>query len=1033
MSTTLFRKKDLDQAIAAYYARLDDLTATDARKETALRDAFATLLTTLGGKRSAGAWTFQAEYGVGNRRVIDGALIDQYKIPRGFWEAKDQDDKLEDEIVRKRKVGYPLRNTIFEDTRTAILFQNDTRVDAYDLQNRTALVSLLETFFSHTDPQIESFEQAVEQFQQRVPDLAGGLEKLIEEERKHYSGTFEAAFQSFVAVCRKAINPNISEDAIEKMLVQHVLTERLFRTVFRRSDFTSQNAIAHQIEAVITKLTRRMGGHDEYLKQLDPYYAVIEDAAKEITDTHAKQDFLNTVYERFFQGYSREQADTHGIVYTPQAIVSFMWASVAHVLHAQFGTQLATPGVKILDPCTGTGNFIVSLLERMHASDPAALPHKYANDLFANEVMLLPYYVASQNIEQTYLTLTGNHVPFEGICFVDTLDMHEGMQQQMGLFEEENTARIERETAADLTVIIGNPPYNVGQLSENDNNKNRTYSVVDQRIRSTYAQASQATLKNQLYDMYVRFFRWATDRLRGTDGVVCFVSNNGFIGGVAFDGMRRYLAEEFTTIYHLDLGGNSRRADDGSANVFGIRVGVGITIAVRRRATPEQTTTPPCQIFYYRVPDSLSVVAKLDWLKQHSLADVPWQPLTPDARHTWRTDGLDADFESFLPIGSRAAKAGALADAQAIFGLYSSGVKTNRDVWVYNYQPVILRRTVQQMIETYNSEVDRWKRRADQAARVDDFVLYDDSRIKWDGTLKLALQRGKYGGFDQSKIRHALYRPFTKQYIYFDRLLNNSIYRFPRIFPTPESEAENVVICVPGVGDRKGFGCLVSNLIPNLDLAFEKTQCFPYYVYNEDGSGRRENITAWAVAQFAAHYGREVSRWEIFDYVYALLHHPTYRTRYAANLKRDLPHIPLLGDSGTLARLSAAGQRLRELHLHYEQAEPYPLEREYHRETPYTPEVEQMRLSKDQHSLHYNASLTLHGIPPRCYDYRLGGRSALEWVVDQYRVKRDKRSGIASNPNRHDEPEYILHLIGRVITVSLATVDVVAQIAQEAV
>ena len=1037
MSTTLFRKKTRDAAIAAYYARLEALTAAGAAKETALRDAFATLLTTLGRERSAGAWTFHAEYGVGNRRLIDGALLDPFKIPRGYWEAKDQADDLEAEIVRKTGFGYPLRNTIFEDTRTAILYQNGSRLGHYNLTDRTQLASLLETFFAHTDPQIESFEQAVAQFQQQVPELARGLEQLIEEERTHPSGAFEAAFQPFVELCRTAINPNISADAIEKMLVQHLLTERLFRTVFKRSDFTSQNAIAHQIERVIAKLTRRMGGRDAYLKRLDPFYAAIEDAATTITDPHAKQEFLNTVYERFFQGYSREQADTHGIVYTPQAIVRFMWASVEHVLQQQFGHGLTTRGVRVLDPCTGTGNFIVSLLERLHAADPAALRDKYAADLFANEVMLLPYYIASQNIEQTYRELTGTYQSFEGLCFVDTLDLYENAQLRM-TFEEQNTERIQRETAADLTVIIGNPPYNVGQINENDNNKNRVYATVDQRIRETYAQASRATNKNALSDMYVKFVRWATDRLRDKDGIVCFVTNNGFIDGIAFDGMRQHLAQEFTTIYHLDLHGNVRQNPKLSGtthNVFGIQVGVGITIAVRRRATAGQADAGICPIFYYRVPEFWTATEKRAWLTTTgSIADVPWATLTPDARHTWRTAGLDNSFESFLPIGSKAAKAGTFAAVQAIFGLYSNGVQTNRDTWVYNYQPVTLRRNVQQMIETYNSEVDRWKRRADQAARVDDFVLYDDTKIKWSSNLKGYLKQGIYAAFDEAKIRHSLYRPFTRQYLFFDDTLIHRRGQFPRIFPTPASEAENVVICVPGLGDRKGFGCLVSNLIPNLDLAFEKTQCFPYYVYNEDGSGRRENISAWAVAQFAAHYGREVSRWEIFDYVYAVLHHPQYRTRYAANLKRDLPHIPLLGDAATFARLSAAGQRLRVLHLTYEQAAVYPLRREFHREVAYTPIVQQLRLSSDKQSLHYNASLTLHDIPPRCYEYRLGGRSALEWVVDQYRVKADKRSGITNDPNRYGagEAEYIRDLIGRVITVSLATVDIVAELADVA-
>jgi predicted helicase len=449
-----------------------------------------------------------------NHARPDGTLYDAFRIPRGYWEAKDTNDDLDAEIRAKINRGYSLLNTIFEDTRRAVLYQNGRIAYDADTTKRAELAALLERFFGHTEAQIEEFHDAVRQFQDQIPELARGLEALSEQERGK-NQRFVAAFAEFERVCRNAINPNISVQAIEEMLVQHLLTERLFRTVFGNENFTRRNVIAAEIEKVIDALTSRAFSRRDYLRQLDHFYNAIEDAARTIDDWGEKKGFLNTVYERFFQGFSRKQADTFGIVYTPQPIVDFMLASVEEVLQREFNTSLSTPGVRILDPATGTGNFIVNMLKNY--INRSALKRKYAEDLFANEVMLLPYYIASLNIEHAYYELTGEYAPFEGICFVDTLDIAEA--QQLSLFSEENTERVEREKNAEITVIIGNLPYNVGQLNENDNNKNRKYDEIDKHVRETYARDSRATNKNALSDVYVKFFRWAADRLRGQAGI----------------------------------------------------------------------------------------------------------------------------------------------------------------------------------------------------------------------------------------------------------------------------------------------------------------------------------------------------------------------------------------------------------------------------------------------------------------------------------------------------------------------------------
>lgn len=358
-----------------------------------------------------------------------------------------------------------------------------------------------------------------------------------------------------------------------------------------------------------------------------------------------------------------------------------------------------------------------------------------------------------------------------------------------------------------------------------------------------------------------------------------------------------------------------------------------------------------------------------------------------------------------------------------IFKTYSLGINTNRDAWVYNFNIDRLTQNMKLTIDAYNVEIDRWKRRENQAENLDDFVLSDDKKIKWSSALKQKLKSGQIAEFADTKIRRSLYRPFTKSNLFFDRVMNHRVHVCPAIFPTAEIEKENRVICVAGIGDRKGFGCLITDMIPSIDLAFEKTQCFPFYTYDEDGTNRRENITDWALARFRAHYRDEsIGKWDIFHYIYALLHHPDYRERYQANLKRDLPRLLYTPDFWDFAK---AGQRLGESHIGYEKTEEYPLHFIENREVPIDWRVEKMKLSKDKTQLVYNDFLTLDGIPATVFDYRLGNRSALEWVIDQYRVKTDKRSGIVNDPNRPDDPRYIVRLVGKVIAVSLETVEIV--------
>ena len=587
--------------------------------------------------------------------------------------------------------------------------------------------------------------------------------------------------------------------------------------------------------------------------------------------------------------------------------------------------------------------------------------------------------------------------------------------------------RVEREQSAPITVIIGNPPYNVGQQNENDNNKNRRYSVLDKRIRDTYARASKATLNTKVYDAYVRFFRWATDRLEGRDGVVVFVTNNSFVDQIAFDGMRKHLMDEFTTIYHLDLGGNVRKNPKLSGtihNVFGIQVGVGITFLVRRRAEDAKT-----RLYYHAQATNARIKDRLAELETWgNIVNVPWRELTPDDKQTWLTEGLETEFDTFPPLGTREGKA-SIGTPQVIFKTYSLGVSTNRDSIVYDFKPDALIPRVQQFIEDYNAEISRWTR-AGRPQNVDSFVNY--AKVKWSEHLKNTLRRELYSNFDEQRIRRSMYRPFFKQWLYYDGILDDRPALFTTIFPTPASEQENIVLCMTAIGSEKPFMVLAANSIVDLHLTGTGTgaQCFPFYVYAEDGSNQQENITDWALQQFQQAHGAGVTKWDIFHYIYALLHDPDYKARYAENLKRDLPHIPI-GDEifdAPFFHYAEIGAELLRLHLSYETALEYRLEWIENRDVPASYRVERMRLSRDRTQIIVNEALTLTGVPQLCFDYRLGSRSALEWILDQYQTTTDKRSGIISDPNPSNDPQYIVRLVGKIITVSLETLRLIARL-----
>ena len=563
----------------------------------------------------------------------------------------------------------------------------------------------------------------------------------------------------------------------------------------------------------------------------------------------------------------------------------FMVKSVEHILQKEFERSLSDEGVHIIDPFVGTGNFILWVMREIQHS---RLPFKYASELHCNEVMLLPYYIASMNIEHEYYEVTGKYDPFSGICLVDTFDL--AKVKQLSFFTKENTARVKRQQTTPIFVVIGNPPYNAGQVNENDNNKNRKYEEIDKRVFQTYGKDSKATLLRKLNDPYVKAIRWASDRI-GDEGIVAFVTNNSFVNEITFDGMRKCLQQDFDSIHILDLGGNVRKNPKLSGtthNVFGIQVGVSINLFVKTKSEPPKKAN----IYYARVDEFWRKAQKYDFLNEKGYIDnIVWQEISPDSKQNWLTAGMDNSFDSFVPIGTKEAKSEGL-DSATIFKTFSLGVSTNRDSVVYDFNRQTLEKRIEQSCDDYNTEVLRYQQKG-KPVDIDNFLDY--RHVKWSSTLKNHLKSGTLVEFNPSKIREAFYRPFTRMFLYYDHVLNDRPGLFRQIFPDYNAETENQAICVNQTAE-KPFACISVSAIPNLVFCGgfgAATQCFPLYTYAEDGTNRKENITDWALAQFQEHYkDNHISKLDIFHYIYAVLHHPQYREKYAANLKRQLPRIP---------------------------------------------------------------------------------------------------------------------------------------------
>ena len=1009
-----------------YLKQLDIIKkVSGSKRETIVREAFKDLLKAWGKQQSL---TFIAEYGMKTAAKanisVDGALLHELRMPLGYWEAKDADDDIEKEIVKKFKSGYPQDNIIFSDDAVAVLWQNKNEVLRCDMTDTQALSKLLKLFFSFERPEIAGFRSAVEQFKLDLPAVLLALREMIS--REHDKNTkFRDAETKFLEHAQEAINPALTDADVREMLIQHILTEEIFAKVFDDSDFHQHNNVARELYALegefFTGALKK-----QTLKGLETYYAAIRAAAAQISSHSEKQTFLKVIYENFYKVYNAKAADRLGVVYTPNEIVRFMIDGADWLCETHFEKNLIDKGVDILDPATGTGTYICELLEHFRGS-PKKLEHKYKNELYANEVAILPYYVANLNIEATYAAITGRYEEFPNLCFVDTLDnvgLHTSAKgTTAGLFggvSEENVVRIKRQNSKKISVIIGNPPYNANQANENDNNKNREYQEIDKRIKQTYIFESTAQ-KTKLYDMYARFFRWASDRL-SDNGILVFITNRSFIESRTFDGFRKTVANEFSDIYVVDLGGDVRtnpKLSGTKHNVFGIQTGVAISFMVKRADAADFAKSAkakkPAKVHYARRPEMETADEKLSFLGGNPLRSLNFEQVEPDKTHNW-VNLTDNDFDSFIPIASKQTKAAKTASKEnAIFKLFTLGASSNRDEWVYDDASEALLEKALWQLTAYNdakNELAVWK---------------DD--VKWSETLKRKALTGVIEKFSPEMLREAAYRPFVLRFLYASNLLVDR----PGDMASIPFHGETICISF-----GKDFRILGSSCPFDLHYLGD-TVGFPKLRLVADGE-TQENITNWGFKKFTEFYksntAKKINREAIFHYCYAVLHDPIYREKYALNLKREFPRIPFYTDFWQWA---AWGEQLMALHIGYEGVAPFKLDRVDIEDTKArTAGMQPKAMLKSDAaagSITLDSETTLRGIPQAAWTYKLGNRCAIDWVLDQYKEKKPKDPTIRAKFDTYrfaDYKEKVIDLLARVTTVSTETAQITAAMAQAA-
>lgn len=867
--------------------------------------------------------------------------------------------------------------------------------------------------------------------------LVSRIESLLEHAGNE---TLRAWFGAFHKELRESINAAITRAHAIDMMAQHILTRPVFEALFEGYDFAASNPVARALDA-LRKDFAEFGLANE-TRDLERFYESVRMRARGLDNSAARQRVLMELYEKFFATALKKDADRLGIVYTPTEVVDFILLSADEVLRSEFGRRLSDENVHVLDPFTGTGIFLVRLLQ----SDlirPADLERKYRHELHANEIVLLAYYIAAVHIEEAFRGRRGlgcGYESFAGIVLTDTFNLHTGRSGFPREWLPDNSVRVERQQTTPIQVIVGNPPWSTGQRSSAENNPNVDYPEIELRVADTYAARSNATLKNSLYDTYKMAIRWASDRI-GDEGVVAFVTNGSWIDGNADAGVRACLAEEFNSIHVLNLRGNQRtqgersRREGGKIFGQGSRAPVAITILVRKKERPEGG----CRILYRDIGDYLKREEKLDILREAgSMRGIQdWKQITPDGHHDWIGQRSES-FQVLYPVGSKAVKSG--RSDNAVFELFSRGYATSRDAYLYNFSHDACAENARKAVDDYMGAMNASIQHPDLGT---DEVVQEHSRyIRWDRELKNNMRRGNRANYQPSNVTKIQYRPFVKQYCYVEYVLINNKYQMDRIFP--KTMEKNYAICVSGIGSTKPFSALLVNHAPDLHL-ISFGQCFPRYRFrslrtnqpklleSESSLDRIDNITNDALIKFRMHYVEDsISKDDIFYYVYGILNSPLYKKRFSNDLSKGLPRIPLVRDLKTFSLVRGRGGQLAKRHLDYESCAEYPLSvernelNERDNRGSFVGKRAMSFVNPDKTSLRINESITLHGIPESAHQYQVNGRTPLEWFIDRYKISTDRESGITNDPNAwFTDLEDFLTAIRRIVYVSVESTRII--------
>ena len=832
-------------------------------------------------------------------------------------------------------------------------------------------------------------------------------------------------FNNFVAGLRKNLNNSITRDDAIDMLSQHLITKPVFDALFEGYEFVKNNPVSQTMQEMMTILDGQ--ALNEEKEKLEKFYESVKERAKDIDNAEGKQKIIIELYDKFFKLALPKEVEKLGIVYTPTECVDFIINSVEDILNKEFNKSLSNKGVHIIDGFTGTGTFIVRLLQSGIIKKEDLL-YKYTNEIHANEIVLLAYYIAAINIEETFHDImnSDNYTPFNGIVLTDTFQLYEEWKDNSMKMEEilpENSDRAKKQRSLPITVCIGNPPYSVGQKSTNDNSKNLIYPKLEKRISDTYAQNVNVNNINALYDSYIKAYRWASDRI-SDNGVISFISNGAFIDNSAMRGFRKCIIDEFTSIYIFNLRGNQRTSGEDSkkegGKIFGSgsRTSVSITCLVKNTKRDNDG-----YIHYYDIGDYLSREEKLNIIKKkHDILNIEWKKIKPDENNDW-INKKNKRFSSFIQIQPQ--KKFDLK-SKSFFTLNSNGIGTSRDTWVYNYDKDKLKKNVSKSINYYNNLIHTNSSKDN----------LDSKFIHWSSSLDSLYKSKKEITFDKNSIITGMYRPFVKQNLYFGPKFIHRRGQFEQIIKNESTP----MICLTGVGANKGFSCFISNNIVDYQT-MSNCQVFPLYWYGKssnpnllnmgdsDTISRYDGISDYILKKCQKKYNKiYITKEDIFYYVYGLLHSIDYKEKFKADLKKTLPKIPLVRDYYDFVEFSKSGRELAYLHLNYEIIEPYKGLRFVTYKNEY--KVNKMKFDKkDKSTIIYNDYNFIQNIPLKAYEYIINGKSAIEWIMERYKITIDKNSGIVNDPNdwckELDNPKYIFNLLLSIINVSIQTVDII--------